>query len=357
MKEERRKVLIVDDEERLRGVLEARVGAMGHEVLVAADGEEALARARSDSPDLILLDVMMPELDGFSVARILKDSPETSHIPIVMVTALSDVEDRVRALEAGADDFLTKPVEPTELTARVRSLLKVKAYNDYMRHHQEELELAVTNRTKELQFALDRLEVASLDTIYRLSRAAEYRDDDTGAHVKRVSHCAAIIASQMGQPAAFNDMVLRAAPMHDVGKIGIPDAVLLKPGKLNTEEWRIMQTHVEIGVNLLSGSDSELLQLAETIAGTHHERWDGAGYPNGLAGKTIPLAGRIAAVADVFDAVCSKRPYKEAMTPEDAFTLIVSESDGQFDPEVVDAFVAARDDIMDTLLELNLHVG
>jgi putative two-component system response regulator len=346
-------VLIVDDEERLRDVLEARVAAMGHDVLLAADGEEALAAVRSGDPDLVLLDVMMPKLDGFSVARILKGSPETNHIPIVMVTALGDVEDRVRALEVGADDFLTKPVEPTELQARVQSLLKVKAYYDYMRHHQQELESAVAERTSELRSTLHQLEVATLDTIYRLSRAAEYRDDETGAHVMRMSRYSALIASQMGQPVAFNDMILRAAPMHDVGKIGIPDNILLKPGKLNSDEWRIMQTHTDIGASLLSGSHSELLQMAEVVARTHHERWDGTGYPDGLAGEAIPLAGRITAAADVFDALCSKRPYKDAMPPEDAFALVASESATHFDPEVVEAFVAARHEIIDTLHELN----
>jgi putative two-component system response regulator len=350
---DRSRILVVDDDERLRSILEDRLSAWGHEVLVAADGEEALAVAQRELPDLILLDVMMPKLDGFSAARALKNSAETSHIPIVMVTALDEVADRVWALDAGADDFLTKPVDPTELRARVQSLLKVKAYNDYMRHHQEELEAAVAKRTEELRFALDRLEVASLDTIYRLSRAAEYRDPDTGAHVERVSRFAATLARQMGQPAGFNDLVMWATPMHDVGKIGIPDSILLKPGKLDPDEWRIMQTHTEIGARLLSGSDSALLQMAETIARTHHEKWNGRGYPDGLKGEEIPLAGRITAVADAFDTICSKRSYKEAIRPEDAFDIMVSERGHQFDPSVVDAFVSALPELLATIRRFN----
>lgn len=348
---------MVDDDERLRSVLEARLVAMGHEVLVASDGLDALAVVERDDPDLILLDVMMPRLDGLSTVRMLKDSPSTSHIPVVMVTALAEVEDRVRALEGGADDFLTKPVDGTELRARVQSLLKVKRYNDHLRDYRRELEEAVEEKTRDLQSALSRLELATLDTIYRLARAAEFKDDDTGAHIERVSRYAHTLARRTGQSEVFNDMILWAMPMHDVGKIGIPDHILLKPGKLDPDEWRVMQTHAELGAALLSGSESELLRLAEIIARTHHERWDGTGYPNGLAGDTIPLVGRIAAVADVFDAICSKRPYKEAIPPEDAFGIIVSERGSHFDPWVVDTFVAARDEVMDTLHELDPRTG
>jgi len=337
----------VDDDERFRRILEARLVAMGHEVILATDGEDGLAKAQGVGPDLIVLDVMMPVLNGYETALRLKSSPDTSHIPIVMVTALNEVQDRVRALEAGADDFLTKPVDGSELKARVQSLLKVKAYNDHMRHYQEELEAAVAKKTDTLSAVLQRLEAASLDTIYRLSRAAEYRDSDTGAHIERVSHYAAAVARRMGQPHEFAQMLLYAVPMHDVGKIAIPDCILLKPGRLSPDEWRIMQKHAEIGAAILSNSDSELLQMAETIAWTHHEKWDGTGYPRGLREEAIPLVGRITAVVDVFDALCSKRPYRQPLLMDRLLEIIRDARSQHFDPQVVDAFLAAKDEVLD----------
>jgi putative two-component system response regulator len=342
----RSRILVVDDDERFRRILEARLAAMGHEVILATDGEDGLAKAQGVGPDLILLDVMMPVLNGYETALRLKSSLDTSHIPIVMVTALNEIQDRVRALEAGADDFLTKPVDGSELKARVQSLLKVKAYNDHMRHYQEELEAAVANKTDALRAVLQRLEAASLDTIYRLSRAAEYRDSDTGAHIERVSHYAAAVARQMGQSHEFAQMLLYAAPMHDVGKIAIPDRILLKPGKLSPDEWQIMQKHAEIGAAILSNSDSELLQMAETIAWTHHEKWDGTGYPRGLREEAIPLVGRITAVVDVFDALCSKRPYRQPLLMDRPLEIIRDARRQHFDPWVVDAFLAVKDEFL-----------
>jgi len=342
----RSRILVVDDDDRFRRILEARLLAMGHEVILATDGQDGLGKAQSESPDLVLLDVMMPVLNGYETARRLKSSAETGHIPIVMVTALNEVQDRVRALEAGADDFLTKPVDGSELKARVQSLLKVKAYNDHMRHYQEELEAAVAKKTDALRAVLQRLESASLDTIYRLSRAAEYRDSDTGAHIERVSHYAAAVARRMGQSHEFAQMLLYAAPMHDVGKIAIPDCILLKPGKLSPDEWRIMQKHAEIGAAILSKSDSELLHMAETIAWTHHEKWDGTGYPRGLREEAIPLEGRITAVVDVFDALCSKRPYRQPVPMDRPLEIIRDARSQHFDPRVVDAFLAAKDEVL-----------
>jgi len=342
---EKSRILVVDDEDRLRRVLEARLVAMGHTVILAVDGEDGLAKANRDNPDLVLLDVMMPKLDGYAVARQLKASPQTGHIPIVMVTALGDVQDRVRALDAGADDFLTKPVDPSELKARVQSLLKVKAYHDHLHHYREELEAEVARKTEALTAALRKIEATTLDTIYRLSRAAECKDEDTGVHVQRVGHYAATIALRMGQPTEFVDLLMYAVPMHDVGKIGIPDRILLKPGKLDADEWRIMQTHTEIGAAILGGSDSELLRMAESIAMTHHEKWDGSGYPRGLAGEDIPLPGRLTAIADVFDALCSRRPYKQPFPVDQALDIIRKGRAQHFDPELVDVFLSAQSDI------------
>lgn len=347
------KVLVVEDEDRLRRMLEVRLEFMGYEVVVAVDGEDALVKVAESSPDIILLDVMMPKLDGYATARRLKDSPQTSHIPIVMVTSLCDVQDRVRALDAGADDFLTKPVDPTELKARVQSLLKVKAYNDHMLHYQQDLEFEVGKKTEALRKALQETQAATLDTIFRLSRAAEHKDKDTGAHIQRVSHYAAAVACRLGQSERFIELLLYAVPMHDIGKIGIPDRILLKPCKLDPDEWRIMQTHAEMGAFILAGSDSELLQIAEAIALTHHEKWDGTGYPHGLRGDAIPLAGRIAAIADVFDALCSKRPYKTAFPLEQSLDIIRGEAGKQFDPAVVDAFLTIQPEILDITSRFN----
>ncbi len=338
------RVLVVDDEPVNRRVLEAMLIPLGYEVDLAKDGQEALERVHSNLPDLILLDVMMPRMDGFEVCRKLKSNPGTQPIPVVIVTALKEVEDRVQALEAGADDFLTKPVDKTELRARARSLLKVKAYHDHMLTYQQDLEWEVAQRTEELEQALERVRSASLDTILRLSRAAEYKDEDTGAHILRMSHYSASLARHMGLGERTEDAILYAAPMHDVGKIGIPDSVLLKPGKLNAEEWEIMKSHTVIGSKILAGAEPGFLRLAEVIALTHHERWDGTGYPRGLKGKGIPLAGRITAIADVFDALTSRRPYKEPFSVERSLGIVREGRGNHFDPAVVDAFFEILDE-------------
>ena len=328
-------------------LMEAMLIPKGYEVILAGDGEEALEKVRDLPPDVILLDVMMPIMDGFEVARRLKGEEKTQIIPIVMVTALREVEDRVKALEVGADDFLSKPVDRTELWARVQSLLKVKAYNDHMRNYQKELEIEVAKRTEQLRQAFEQIKAASFDTIYRLSRAAEYKDEDTGSHIQRMSHYAASVARQMGLDESTVETILYAAPMHDVGKIGIPDRILLKPGKLDRDESEIMKQHTIIGGRILEGSDAESVKLAEAIARTHHERWDGSGYPVGLKGTEIPLAGRITAIVDVFDALTSKRPYRrEPFSLEDTFAMIKEGQGSHFDPGIADAFFAIEDEIL-----------
>ena len=341
-----RKILVVDDEGPNRRLMEALLVPLGYSVLLAENGAEALAKVDSDAPDLVLLDIMMPGMDGYEVAKRIKQDEEARTIPIVMVTALSDVEDRVQALEAGADDFLTKPVDRTELKARVRSLLKVKAYNDYMRNHQKELEEAVAQKTKHLQEAYRKIRDASLETIYRLSRAAEYKDEDTGRHLKRMSHFSAAVARQMGLSENVAQAILYAAPMHDVGKIGIPDRILLKPGGFDDEEWEIMKQHAAIGGKILEGSKTGFIKLGEVIALTHHEKWDGSGYPNGLKGTQIPKLGQIVAIADVFDALTSRRPYKKAFSVEKSIGIIEEGRGTHFNPSVVDAFLSILDEIL-----------
>ncbi|MBU0513199.1 MAG: two-component system response regulator [Proteobacteria bacterium] len=341
-----KKILVVDDDPRNRELLEALLTPLGYQTLMAENGEDALEQVRLHAPDLILLDVMMPGLDGFEVTRRLKGDERTRSIPVVMVTALQNVEHRIEALEAGANDFMSKPVDRAELQATVQSQMQVKAYHDHMKNYQEELEAEVAQRTRQLNNTLAKLQVASLDTICRLSRAAEYKDDDTGAHIKRMSNYSAMVARQMGLNDKVVETILYASPMHDVGKIGTPDHILLKPGKLDPEEWVVMKQHTTIGGKILEGADSGFLKLAEVIALTHHEKWDGNGYPRGLKATEIPLAGRIVAIADVFDALTSKRPYKEAFSVEKSYQIIREGRGNHFDPAVVDAFFAIQDELL-----------
>jgi putative two-component system response regulator len=340
------KVLVADDEDSNRKLMEAILLPLGYEVTLAEDGQETMEKVRQDPPDVILLDIMMPRMDGFEVAERLKQDEETRMIPIVMVTSLNEVKDRVRALGAGADDFLSKPVEVSEVKARVMSLLKVKAYNDHMRNYQKELEAQVAKRTEQLSLAFVKIRRASLGTIYRLSRAAEYKDEDTGSHIQRMSQYSAALARKMGLNDKTVEAILYAAPMHDIGKIGIPDRILLKPGKLDPDEWETMKQHTVMGQRILQGETEGFVRLAEVICLTHHERWDGSGYPKGLRGGRIPLAGRITAIADVFDALTSKRPYKGPLPVEKSFQIIKEGRGSQFDPDVVNAFFAVDNEIM-----------
>lgn len=340
------KVLVVDDEALNRELLADLLAPLGYEVRLAENGQRALELVGNDPPDVILLDVMMPDLDGFEVARRIKSDKTAQGIPVVMVTALNSVEDRVKALQAGANDFLSKPVDRLELEATVGSQMQVKAYHDFMKNYQIKLEAEVARRTEELSTTLLKLKRASLDTIMRLARAAEYKDEDTGSHILRMSSYAAVVARHLGLGETVAQWILYAAPMHDVGKIGIPDEILLKPGKLNDAEWVIMRTHTTIGASILSGAKAGYLKLAEIIALTHHERWDGQGYPNGLKGNQTPLVGRITAITDVFDALTTKRPYKDAFPLEKAYAIIREGRGSHFDPEVVDAFFAVEQEIL-----------
>lgn len=339
-------ILVVDDRLQNIELLEAYLVPQGYEIVKATGGEEALSMLAGNPVDLILLDVMMPGMDGFEVTRRVRQDAKNRLLPIVLVTALRDTEDRVKGIEAGCDDFLSKPVDKMELLARVRSLLKVKAYNDLTGDYQKELESDVTKRTEELKRAFERIKAASLDTIYRLSMASEYKDENTGAHIKRMSRYCVAVSRRLGLDETFLETILYAAPMHDLGKIGIPDQILTKPFKLDPVEWGIMQLHTIIGAKILEGSDAEFIRLGEIIARSHHEKWDGSGYPNGLKGSDIPIAGRIAAIADVFDALTSKRPYKEPFSEEQALAVIREGRSTHFDPDVVDAFFAILSEIL-----------
>ena len=339
-------ILVVDDQLQNIELLEAYLAPQGYEIVKAANGEEALGKLSGDQIDLILLDVMMPGMDGFEVTRRIRQDEKNRLLPIILVTALRETEDRIKGIEAGCDDFLSKPIDKTELLARVRSLLKIKASNDLTRNYQKELETDVTKRTEELKHAFESIKAASLDTIYRLSMASEYKDKDTGAHIKRMSRYCAAVARRLGLGESTIETILYASPMHDLGKIGIPDIILTKPAKLNPVEWAIMKQHTVIGAKILHGSDAEFIKLGENIALYHHEKWDGSGYPGSLKGDAIPIAARIVAIADVFDALTSKRPYKEPFSMEKSLSIIREGKGIHFDPNVVDAFVAVQAEII-----------
>ena len=347
-----KRILVVDDEEMNRDLIEALLEDFGHEAELVEGGEEALAKLEMGF-DLVLLDVMMPGMDGFEVARRIRENPHGKDLPIIMVTALSDREDRVRAVEAGANDFIAKPVDKMELKVRMDSLLNMKEARDDLKGYMEKLEETVMDRIKDLREALMKMSDAQrktnrayLDTIERLGIAAEYKDEDTASHIFRMSNYCAILARGLGLMPDEVQTILRASPMHDVGKIGIPDAILLKPGKLTGEEFDVMKTHAENGCRILEGSDSELLEAGMLIAISHHEKWDGSGYPKGLAGEEIPLWGRISAVADVFDALTSKRPYKEAFSNEKAYAILKEGRGKHFDPGVLDVFFKQLKEIL-----------
>ncbi len=339
-------ILVVDDQPQNIDLLEAYLITQGYEIVKAANGENALEILSNTQIDLVLLDVMMPGMDGFEVTRRVRVDSKLRLLPIILVTALREKEHRILGIEAGCDDFISKPIDKLEVLARVKSLLIVKAYNDLMHNYRKELEREVAIRAAELKQAYEQIKAASLETIYRLSIASEYKDEDTGAHIKRMSNYSAVIARQMGLGEVMVENILYAAPMHDLGKIGIPDRVLLKPGKLDAEEWEIMKEHAIIGARILEGSDAEFVKLGEVIAMCHHEKWDGSGYPYNLKGDEIPLAARIVALADVFDALTSKRAYKEAFPLEKALAIITEGKGVHFDPDVVDAFFLVQKEIL-----------
>lgn len=339
-------ILIADDDPQLLRLMEAMLLPMGYTVLKAANGREAVEMAKRTPPDVILMDIQMPVMSGLEAVKILKDDEETRMVPVVVVTGLLEVKDRISAMEAGADDFLGKPFDKTEFIVRVRTMVKVSAYNNSLRNYQKQLEAEVDRKTIQLQNTLEALQLASLDSIHRLSRAAEYKDENTGAHIERMSRYSEAVARKMGLGSKTVERILYAAPMHDVGKIGVPDNILLKPGPLDPDEWEIMKQHTTIGARILGGSQTGFIKLAEIIALTHHERWDGTGYPRGLKGTQIPRAGRITAIADVFDAMTTRRSYKEPFSVEKSFAIIRESTGSHFDPDVVDAFFAIREEIL-----------
>jgi putative two-component system response regulator len=346
------RVLVVDDELINRKVLEGLLKAQGLDC-VSADSGPAALKLLDAGIDLVLLDIMMPGMDGFAVARAIRERPLFADLPIVMVTALSAKEDRLRAVEAGANDFVAKPIDATELGVRMSSLLRMKRYHDEVKDYQQHLEQMVQEKTGALRAALDDLEharmatlQAHMETIHKLSAAAEYKDEDTASHILRMSRYCAVIARNLGLPPEQVELILNSSPMHDIGKMGIPDAILLKPGKLTEEEWIVMRRHTVIGASILRGGSSKYLEIGAVIALSHHEKWDGTGYPRNLAGEDIPLFGRICALADVFDALTTRRPYKDAYTNERAQAIMADGRGSHFDPKLFDVFIESFGEIL-----------
>ena len=327
------KILIVDDEAANVLLLQRHLERAGYRnLLTTTDSAQALPLFLEHHPDLVVLDLMMPCLDGFGVMEQFRPYIEHNiYLPILVLTADMTSEAKERSLKMGARDFLLKPFDATELLLRIHNLLETR----YLYRAQQDLNDVLEARVRERTRELDHSQVEILE---RLARAAEFRDDDTGQHTYRVANLCALIAREIGQTDEQIDLICRAAPLHDVGKIGISDLILLKPARLTPQEFEIVKTHAEIGAALLDGGASELVQLAEEIARTHHERWDGKGYPHGLTGSEIPLSGRIVAIADVFDALTNERPYKSAWPIEKAVEEIKNHSGTHFDPELIEAF-------------------
>ncbi|WP_374357911.1 HD domain-containing phosphohydrolase [Chitinimonas sp.] len=334
--------IVVVDDNAVNRLMFARLikNAVGVEPTLFESAWEGLDWCLHTNPDLILLDYMMPELDGIGFLTAFRSDERGQKSMILMITADHDSQVRLRALELGANDFLTKPVEAAELRARARNMLAIREGQAALEDRAKWLQEEVAKATADLR-------AREQESVFLLTRAAEFRDPETGAHILRMAHYSTLIARRLGLEESRLELLLQAAPMHDIGKLGIPDHILLKPGKHTPEEWEIMRRHAEIGYRLLSDGKSALMQLGALIAWTHHEKFDGSGYPRGLAGEDIPIEGRIVAVADVYDALTSVRPYKPAWTVDAACALLREQSGAHFDPAAVAAFFSNFDEVLE----------
>ncbi|MDX8399427.1 MAG: response regulator [Gallionellaceae bacterium] len=340
---EKSTLLVVDDTPEnidvLRGIL-----ADDYIIKVATGGKMALKIVAAQSPDLILLDVMMPDMDGHEVCRQLKENEASRHIPVIFVTARNELEDETLGFDLGAADYIAKPISPSIVRARVRAHLALADQRYYL----QEL---VAERTSELDNTNKKLEQSYLSMIQQLGRAADYRDNETGFHVVRVGNYSKLLGRAAGLPESRAEQLMYASMMHDIGKIGIRDSILLKPAKLTVEEFEVMKSHALIGGKIIGEQDAEIMQMAREVALSHHEKWNGKGYPHGLAGNDIPLLGRIVAIADVFDALTCVRPYKTAWTIEKALELISNEAGQHFDPSLVKLFLSLEAEMRRVAIE------
>lgn len=340
------KILIVDDEPGVVESLRLILSREGYKIIKAYSGEEAIKRFESEPDiDLIIMDILMPKMDGVEAAKRIRSRLGDRFVPIVFLTATVSPAKKYEAMNYG-DELLTKPVDVVELRMRIANLLKLKAYHDHLQEMLLKKTVDLQRSLAELERAHNEIKEAQSEIIYRLALAAEYKDEDTATHLKRMSHYVYIVAKALGLPEEKCEELKLSSPMHDIGKIGIPESILLKPARLTKEEFEIVKRHTVIGAKILSGSQYKLLKTAEIIALTHHENYDGRGYPLGIKGEDIPIEGRIVAIADVFDALTSKRPYKEPWELDRALNLIREESGKKFDPKVVEAFFDSLNEIL-----------
>ncbi|MBF0485206.1 MAG: response regulator [Candidatus Omnitrophica bacterium] len=334
-------ILIVEDDRMCLNLLKEILSDAGFLNIRTMNNADNLCEVYKEfSPDLLILDLVLPGMDGFEAMKQLQAVDPDDYLPVLVISGESEDHVHLRALSAGAKDFLSQPYDRAKVLLRSRNLIEVRLLHREIKEKNKSLQLTVHERTKELRDS-------RIDVIRRLGFAAEYRDTETGQHIIRMSRYAAALARALGMNDEQCELVLTTSPLHDVGKIAIPDRILLKPGPLSPEEWEIMKTHTEIGARLLSGGDSGFLMMAEAIAYTHHEKWDGTGYPRALSGEAIPLVGRICAVCDVFDALTSERPYKKAWPFDEAIKEIERMNTIYFDPKVVKAFLSVLPEVQE----------